>query len=106
MRTLWLTCGSLVVRLSWTLVLNCEQVLEPSLLAFPFTFSLRLQRYHVSRTACAPAVLAGGACVVTVRRWAAGVSSAYGTRPSDIMRTMPRRTASSEDATTKVSFST
>src|SRR5688572_726694 len=106
MLTLRFTLVWSVVRLALTLVLNCEYLLDASPLAFPFKFSRKLQRFHGSLLSVPTIALVGAAWVVTLRRCAAGVSSAYGTNPSDITRTMPRRTASSEAATTKVSFRT
>jgi hypothetical protein len=78
-------------------------LLDASPLALLLRLRRKLQRFHGSRAACAAAVVEG-ACVVTLRRCAAGVSSAYGTSPSDMTRTIPRRTSSSEEATTKASL--
>src|SRR5688500_472824 len=107
MFALTLTFDSSVTRLALRFVLMLYDSLELSPLAFPLTFMRKLQRFHGSRESGAEVVAAPAAgCCVTCRRSDPGPPSTYGTRPSDITRTIPRRTASSDAATTNDSLST
>src|SRR5688572_19240982 len=102
-----LTFDSSVTRFALTFVPMFNDLLELSPLALPLTLRRKLHRFHGSRDGVDGDVVAPAAgCNMTRRRSEPGPPSTYGTSPSDITRTIPRRTSSSEAATTKDSFKT